>query len=76
MKEEYAVLPILCGIALAFCASHIVPWEHPVADMAEFTLLFASVAFILGGILAYCMMTAQTSKAIARQHLELEEVTD
>jgi len=44
--------------------------------MAEFTLLFASVAFILGGILAYCMMTAQTSKAIARQHLELEEVTD
>lgn len=76
MKEEHAVLPILTGIALALIASHIMPWEHPAADMAEFTLLFASVASILGGIYVFCAMTAKTSKSIANQMLELEEVTE
>ncbi|MCC6978881.1 MAG: hypothetical protein IT343_11210 [Candidatus Melainabacteria bacterium] len=76
MKEEHAVLPILMGIALAMIASHIMPWEHPAADIAEFTLLFASVAFILGGIFAFCSMTAKNSKLIANQMLELEEVVD
>lgn len=76
MKEENAVLPIFTGIVLAMIASHIVPWEHPTADMAEFALLFASVALILGGIFAYCSMTAKTSKSIARQMMDLEEVAD
>ena len=76
MKEEHAVLPILTGIVLAMIASHIVPWEHPTADVAEFTLLFASVALILGGIFAYCSMTAKNSKSIARQMMDLEEVAD
>jgi|GEM_PF-6817116 Ni,Fe-hydrogenase I cytochrome b subunit len=76
MKEEKAVIPILTGIVLAMIASHIMTWDHPTADVAEFALLFASVAFILGGIYMYCSMTAQNSKSIARQMLELEEVTD
>ncbi len=76
MKEENAVLPILTGLALALIASHIMPWDHPTADMAEFALLFASVAFILGGIFTYCAMTAKNSKSIARQMMELEEVAD
>ena len=76
MKEENAVLPILTGIVLALIASHIVPWKHSTAEVAEFTLLFASVAFILYGIFTYCSMTAKNTKSIARQMLELEEVTD
>ncbi len=76
MKEEKAVIPILTGIVMAMIASHITPWDHPTADAAEFTLLFASVAFILLGIFTYCSMTAQNSKSIARQMLELEEVVD
>jgi hypothetical protein len=76
MKEENAVLPILTGLTLALIASHITPWEHPTADMAEFALLFASVAFILGGIFTYCAMTAKNSKSIARQMMEMEEVAD
>ncbi len=76
MKEENAVLPILTGIVFAMIASHIMPWEHPTADMAEFTLLFASVVCILGGIFAYCFMTAKNSKLIARQIMEWEEVAD
>ena len=76
MKEENAVLPILIGIGLALIASHIVPWTPSTANVAEFVLLFSSVGFILYGILTYCSMTAKTSKTIARQMLELEEVTD
>lgn len=76
MKEEHAVLPIITGIALSLIASHIMPWEHPAADTAELTLLIASVASILGGIYAFCAMTAKHSKSIAKQMLELEEVTD
>ncbi len=76
MKEEYAVLPVLTGIVLAMIASHIMTWDHPTANMAEFALLFASVGFILAGIFTYCAMTAKNTKSIARQMLELEEVTD
>ena len=76
MQEEKAVIPILTGIVLAMIASHIMPLDHPTANVAEFALLFSSVAFILGGIFMYCSMTAQSSKSIARQMLELEEVTD
>lgn len=76
MKEENAVLPVLMGIALALMASHIIPWKHSTAQVAELTLLFASVGFILYGIFTYCSMTAKNSKTIARQMLELEEVAD
>lgn len=76
MQEEKAIIPILTGIVLAMIASHIMPWDHPTADALEFALLFASVAFILGGIYMYCSMTAKSSKSIAMQILELEEVTD
>lgn len=76
MKEEKFVLPILTGIAFAMIASHITPWEHPAADMAELALLFTSVALILGGIFTYCIMTASHTKSIARQVLEVDEISD
>lgn len=76
MKEEHAILPILIGIALAMIATHVMTLNGPAAQAAEFVLLFGSVASILGGIFSYCSMTATSSKSIARQMLELEEVSD